>query len=339
MMRQMLCGLIVALLAAPSVHGQSWAEKMFQGPSSHDFGIIARGARAEHEFVLKNIYVGDVQIVSARPNCGCTSVRITQPTLKTYERGSIVASINSDSFLGHQAATINVVFDQPARAVVQLHVKVYVQADVVVEPGAIDFGEVAAAQTAEQTLTIRAARGGRWAITGVDAPEDRYATELAETSRTAGAVEYRLRVRLGEGVEPGLLSDVLLLRTNDPATPQIPVEVRGRVLAALSASPAPLFLGVLSPGQKVSRALVIRAAKPFRILSITADGEGFSFSAGGQGASNGPAAQSPRPVHVVSVSFTAGDQPGPVARTIRVTADLDGGAKVAVTVSALVVEP
>jgi len=264
--------------------------------------------------------------------------RITKSTLKTYEQGSIVASINSDSFLGHQGATITVVIDRPAYAVVQLHVKVYVQPDVVVEPGQVDFGEVAAGQSTEKTLSIRARRGSRWAIIGVEAPEDRYATELVETSRRYGRVEYSLRVRLREGVEPGLLSDVLLLKTNDPAARQIPVAVRGRVLAPLSVSPSSLFLGVLLPGQKVSRALVIRGPRPFRILSVTADGEGFSFSEAGPGSGN-PAAQTPRPLHVISVSFTAGEQPGPVARTIRVTADLEAGAEVAVPLSALVVEP
>jgi len=334
----LLLALCVFASSSASASAQNWAEKMFQGPLSHDFGTIARGAKAEHEFVLKNIYVGDVHIASARPSCGCTSVRITKSTLKTYEQGSIVASINSDSFLGHQGATITVVIDRPAYAVVQLHVKVYVQPDVVVEPGQVDFGEVAAGQSTEKTLSIRARRGSRWAIIGVEAPEDRYATELVETSRRYGRVEYSLRVRLREGVEPGLLSDVLLLKTNDPAARQIPVAVRGRVLAPLSVSPSSLFLGVLLPGQKVSRALVIRGPRPFRILSVTADGEGFSFSEAGPG-SGDPAAQTPRPLHVISVSFTAGEQPGPVARTIRVTADLEAGAEVAVPLSALVVEP
>lgn len=338
MMRQMLSGLMLALVVAAGGQAQSWAEKMFRGPLSHDFGTIARGARAEHEFVLKNIYVGDVRIVSARPNCGCTSVRISQPTLKTYEQGAIVVSINSNSFLGHQGATISVVFDQPAPAVVQLHVKVFVQPDVTVKPGAVDFGQVGAGQAAEQTLSIRATRGSRWAITAVEAPSERYETELVETARGSGAVEYRLRVRLRQEVEPGLLGDTLLLKTNDPDLPQVPVALRGRVLAPLSASPAALFLGVLAPGQKVSRALVIRAAKPFHILAITADGQGFSFSTAAPGAGDS-GAPTPRPLHVISVAFTAGGQPGPVACTIRVSADLNGGAEVVVPVSALVVEP
>lgn len=56
--------LVVVLLSTPTF-GQEWAAKMFT-TTSHDFGTVARGERAEFEFVLENLYVEDVHIVGVR---------------------------------------------------------------------------------------------------------------------------------------------------------------------------------------------------------------------------------------------------------------------------------
>ena len=95
--------LVVLLLAAPCA-AQEWADKMFE-TRSHDFGTIARAAKAEFAFELTNLYLEDVHIASVRASCGCTTPRIEKETLKTYEKGAIIAHINSESFLGRQGAT------------------------------------------------------------------------------------------------------------------------------------------------------------------------------------------------------------------------------------------
>ena len=81
MFQRTLLTLSTAVLLASSAGAQEWAEKMFE-IRSHDFGTIARGAKAEYEFSLKNIYVEDVHIASVRVSCGCTTPRIKKPLLK-----------------------------------------------------------------------------------------------------------------------------------------------------------------------------------------------------------------------------------------------------------------
>ena len=44
------------------------------------------GSKAEFDFTLSNLYVEDVHIVTAYSSCGCTSVDVVKPTLKTYRR-------------------------------------------------------------------------------------------------------------------------------------------------------------------------------------------------------------------------------------------------------------
>ena len=115
MIRASMPSLLAALLLAVPCSAQEWADKMFAA-RSHDFGSIARGAKAEFAFELTNLYLEDVHIASVRASCGCTTPRIEKDTLKTYEKGAVIAHINSDRFLGNQGATITVTIDKPQYA-------------------------------------------------------------------------------------------------------------------------------------------------------------------------------------------------------------------------------
>ena len=79
MSRSILLALSLATLTAFPASAQKWAKEMFE-TTSHDFGKIAKGAKAEYEFVVTNIYMGNVHIASARPSCGCTSVKAASST-------------------------------------------------------------------------------------------------------------------------------------------------------------------------------------------------------------------------------------------------------------------
>ncbi len=118
-----------SFLAASPLFGQEWARKMFK-VTEHDFGTCARNARAEYEFVFENLYMEDVHVAGVRTSCGCTTPSVVNPTLKTYEKGAILAHFNTDHFLGQRGATLTVTIDKPFYAEVQLHVSGYIRSDV-----------------------------------------------------------------------------------------------------------------------------------------------------------------------------------------------------------------
>ena len=60
---------IVSFFAGP-VLAQQWAKDMFE-TTKHDFGTVARGAKAEFRFELTNRYLEDVHIAGVRSSCGC----------------------------------------------------------------------------------------------------------------------------------------------------------------------------------------------------------------------------------------------------------------------------
>jgi hypothetical protein len=315
------------LLAAPCL-AQRWAADMFE-TRSHDFGTIARGAKAEYEFVFTNKYVEDVRVASVRTNCGCASLSIRQKDVQTYEQGAIVARINSDKFLGAQRATITVTFDRPHRAEVQLNVRVFIRGDVVFDPGSVVFGSVDQGEGAERTVTVT--RHGRtdWNILEVRSGDEFLGAEVVRTSRVAGRTECELRVRLDPAAPVGPLGGHLVLVTNDARAREIPLAVEGRVVAAVSASPSTLFLGVVAPGGSVARQVVVRGRTPFRIVAVEPECDCLEVTL--------PADAEPKTLHLLPVRLTAPARPGKLTKTIRIRTDVEASPLV-VTVQAAVME-
>src|SRR3990172_2744604 len=255
MVRKVAALLLLTLLCGSPLHAGDWARNMFE-TTSHDFGSLARDAKAEFHFVLKNIYVEDVHIAGARASCGCTTVRIEKPLLATYEKGAIVASINTPQFTGRKGATITVTFDKPFYATTQLQVTSYIRSDVVFSPGSVQFGAVDHGTAAQKTVTVTYAGRSDWQITDITSANPPLSVKRSEAGRSRGSVAYELLVRLDEHVPPGYLHDRLMLLTNDPKSPQIPLAVEGEGQSGIMVTPGSLFMGVVEPGQKVTKQLV-----------------------------------------------------------------------------------
>jgi hypothetical protein len=283
--------------------------------TSHNFGTVARGSKVEHTFTVTNIYQEEVHIASVRSSCACTTPQIANSTLKTWDKGKIVAQFNTRSFLGDKNATVTVTIDKPFFAEVQLQVAGYIRSDVVLDPGFVDFGNVDQGGAAEKKLNISYAGRDTWKIVDVQSANRHLEAQLTETSRTAGQVGYQLIVRLRNDAPVGYLKDHLTLITNDERSKEIPVDVEGQIVADLTVSPASLFMGVIQPGKKVTKQLVVKGKKPFKITAIECDDPSFTFKTPETAAT----------VHLVPVTYEAGEEPGKVTQKIRIQTDIGEG--------------
>ncbi|MBN2023319.1 MAG: DUF1573 domain-containing protein [Pirellulales bacterium] len=308
-----IAAVVFSGLFAVSASAQQWAMDMFK-VTNHDFGSVARGAKAEFAFPVTNPYLEDVHVAGVRSSCNCTTPRIVKPDLKTYETGAIVAHINTDRFLGGKGATITVTFDKPYHAEVRLHVNAYIRSDVVFEPGSVNLGEVDQGKPSEQKVRVQYAGRNDWRIQEVRSDNPHLAGQIVEVSRGGGQVSYELAVHLDDDAPAGYVNDHLILVTNDNRMTQVPVAVEGRVVSGVTVSPARLFMGVVKPGEEVKKQLVVRGKKPFRIVSITCDDGSFKVDPS--------VGQEPKELHVVPITFVAGKDPGKVARTLQIETDL-----------------
>jgi hypothetical protein len=175
---------------------------------------------------------------------------------------------------------------------------------------------------------VRYAGRSDWKITEVKTANPNLEAKIAETSRQGGQVSYRLSVRLKPGAPAGYLQDQVLLVSDDRRV--MPVNVEGRLVAELSVNPASLAFGRLEPGQKVTKQIVVQGKRPFTIADIVCNNnECFTFEI----------SKEAKRVHLIPVTFTAGNEMGPISQKIQIRTDLASGAAGEVRALAEVVAP
>jgi hypothetical protein len=298
-----------------AARGQDWASAMFNH-TSHDFGTVARGAKVEHRFVIENIYEEDARLASVRSTCGCTSPVYPTHVFKTWDKIEIVAKLDTRGFIGQKDATLKVVFAQPFPAEVQLHVHAYIRSDVVVQPGVIQFATVAQGSSPPpQKVSVDYAGRSDWRILKIESANPHLQIQAAETYRAAGQVAYELRVTLKDDAPVGYIRDQLVLVTNDTNSraARVPVPVEGVVAATVAVRPSSLQ-EVADAGETLSRRLVIEGRAPFRVLAVRCTDERIKFAV----------PRKAERVHLIPVSFTAGEVPEKVSATIHIETDAAG---------------
>ena len=299
---------------------------------THDFGSVALHAEVERRFAFKNIYKEDVVISSVSSNCGCTKASASKSVIRSGETAEIIARVDTSGrqHTKGRKATITVVFSKPALAEVQMQVKTYIRADVGFDPGSIEFGTTTQGKSVVKRAYLQYEGRPDWKLIGVQKTNPGIRAEAREARRTATGVVYEILVELKANAEPGYIHDLLKFKTNDPdpATASIFLPIRGVVTAPLTAKPSYLQLGVVPKNTTITKNLVVCGATPFQILRVDSNDKRMSFLK----------TDLKRTVHVVPVTFRAGDQTGAISETIVVSTSQKNEAPLRVAATGYVVD-
>ena len=313
----------VFFTSAEPLLAQEWAKKMFS-VTSHNFGTVAKGSKTEYRFVFRNAYKEDLHVVGVRTSCGCTSPEVTKSDLKTHETAEIVAKFNTRTFLGQHGATLTVTFDKPFYAEVQLRVAGNIRGDVTFEPPFVDLGNVDLGAGAERSVRVTRVGSAPWDITDVRSANPNFEVSLSKPTRSSSQTAYDLTLRLKADSPAGYMKGQLILVTSDPRATQIPMDVEGRVVAAVTVSPQLLSLGSVKCGGTVTKNVVVRANRDFCITGVDCE----------HGCLTCEPRTTPAKVHILPVTFQAGDLAGRVEQQLKISTDLGEGAVPVVTVQA-----
>jgi len=309
------CWLLVVLGAA-SAKADAWTDALFP-ETRYDFGMVPRGVKVKHDFLLVNRLGEPITIVSLRPSCGCTSGKALQATVAPGESTVIEAEMDTRNFVGPKATVlfVNLITASGREAEARLAVSSHILSDIVMNPGTIDFGTVKSGQPATQVLTVDRINGAGWRFTRMVSASRALSAQLVETARKEGSVSYSLSVSLKPDAPIGQLRDELRLISNDPESPSIPVMVTGVIRGDLTAAPSVLSLGQVHSSAGAQGRFIVRSSRPFAIRSIEGAGDGFATS------SPDATRQS---THVVTVAYKPeeGTARGDIRRVFRVHTDL-----------------
>jgi hypothetical protein len=203
---------------------------------------------------------------------------VSKNLLQPRESAILEANMDTSKFTkpGHRTVSIFVSVGPQYISTATVQVMANRRDDVVFNPGQVSFGVVAGGQSLTRTIEVEYAGVLDWRVSEViknDAPVEVVQEEMY---RRPGQVGYRLRVTLKPDAPPGQLTSKLLLKTNDPASPLVPVLVEATIQAPLTVVPSALSFGNAKVGETLSKRVIVRGIVPFKIMGIEGIGDSFT---------------------------------------------------------------
>ena len=113
----------------------------------HDFGMVPRGVKVKHDFLLVNRLAEPITILNLRPSCGCTSGRTNTSMVAPGQTAVIEAEMDTRNFVGPKSTVlyVSLITASGREGEVGLGVTSHILSDVVLNPGAITLGPSCAA--------------------------------------------------------------------------------------------------------------------------------------------------------------------------------------------------
>jgi hypothetical protein len=276
-----VCGWVSAT-TAPALAQENWGAKMLDRPMV-DFGSVAKGADARQRLKIRNVYQEMIQITSVTTSCACFKATLAE-SAKQIPSGQTVElelTINTLNYQQKRDATLTLSFYEPTKRIstdVRVPLQGYIRTDVVFTPGSINFGNVDVGVGSQQLVRVAYAGRPDWRIVDVKSSNPNVVSEIKETSRGNGLVNYDLMVQLKSNTPAGTLRDQLTLITDDKdRNPQVPLLVYGMVESEITITPETLAYSPLNPGETETKFLIVRAKKPIVIEKIEREKGDDSF--------------------------------------------------------------
>jgi hypothetical protein len=287
----------------------NWAEQTFSELAMH-FGTVPKGANVVKSVTVTNPYKEDLQLTNIGTSCGCFQASTPKKVLKTHESTVISVSMNTIKFSGDRNANLDVTmtFNGKDYKSVRIPLKGFIRTDFEINPPAVNLATVEQGRGTTRSVILRSNRPGM-KVTGVQATNPMVKPEVRQ--RGAVGSEFEIAVSLDPSTPLGDIRDVLSIRTNDPSTPELQVEVSGKVEPDLVITPQQLTLGNMRPGVPVTKSIIIRGQRPFVIDKLERDTELDVWKS--------KYSRDAKNLHTINLTMTPPDQPGEYTETFTIS--------------------
>ena len=246
-----------------------------------DAGIVAKGAKAAHEFTIRNAGTEMLQIREVRPACGCTVVSY-DAAIPPGGEGKVRAEVDTGSFSGAIAKEVTVFTSDPGNPMIQLTIRAQVRAALDAQPGYFRFLHVAGAPAESGTQIVWSADFPDLQVLSVTSPLPaltvtfRPATESEREPQGRGN-QWVIAATLASEPPPGPLSGDVHVETNHPRKKVLDIPIAGYVRPVLMVTPPTADFGSFPAGQPRKGSVLITnyGAAPLQLLGVDSDVKGL----------------------------------------------------------------
>ena len=221
-----------------------------------DYGIVPKGDKLEWAFLVKNTGDADLQIIAAKPGCGCT-VADFDKVIKPGSTGKVTAHVDTTAFAGPIAKTVTLETNDPNTPTAQLTLHAIVKPYVEAYPAGFVRFNLLQGDADTQTVTLYSEEEEPFEIKDVEVPADYIKAtvtkvekkeDLAPNVGRPGQNQYRINITVGgPDAKVGPLADKVRVVTTSKHQPEYLISVAGVVRPTFRVDPVGVNFGEVAP--------------------------------------------------------------------------------------------
>jgi hypothetical protein len=232
-----------------------------------DFGTVPKGQKLDWSFVVHNTGTTDLEILAAKPACGCT-VADFDKIIKPGQTGKVTAHVDTTNFAGPIAKAVTLETNDASTPNAQLTITAIVKPYVDAFPAGFVRFNMLQGDVDKQTLTIFSEDEVPFEIVKVESPQEWIKVDYKKAEGSdiqkigrSGQNQYKFDVTLGgPDVRVGPLAEKIHIVTNSKFQPDYWVSVAGVVRPTYRVDPTAVNFGDVAPTDSAAtRVIMLRS--------------------------------------------------------------------------------
>lgn len=220
-----------------------------------DFGTVPKGQKIDWAFEIKNTGTADLEILSAKPACGCT-VADYDKVIKPGQIGKVSAHVDTTGFAGPISKAVTLETNDPNTPTAQITISAIVKPYVEAYPAGYVRYNMLQGDVEKQSVTLYTEEEAPFEIVAIESPQewikvDAKKLEAADVVPQIGRkdqAQYRLDFTVGgPDSRVGPLAEKVRVVTNSKHQPEYWISVTGVVRPPFRVDPTGINFGEVAP--------------------------------------------------------------------------------------------
>ena len=255
--RLIVITMLLALTVVPFAVAQEEAAK---GPRVtlveplKDFGTVAKGEKLEFPFLIKNTGTTDLEILAAKPTCGCT-VADYDKVIKPGQTGKVTAVVDTASLTGPITKAVTLETNDPSTPTAQVTITAVVKPYVEAYPAGYVRYQILQGDVEKQSVTLYSEETEPFEIVKIESPQEWIKVEPKKLEGLevlklgrANQNQWKLDVTVGgPDATIGPIAEKIRVITNSKHQPEYLVSVSGVIRPTFRVEPTVLNFGEVAP--------------------------------------------------------------------------------------------
>ncbi|HEU4522782.1 MAG TPA: DUF1573 domain-containing protein [Thermoanaerobaculia bacterium] len=258
--------LLVALTGSAFAQTEEKAPRLTLVDPIKDFGTVAKGEKLNWTFTVKNTGSSDLEILSARPACGCTVAEFDK-VIKPGQTGKVVSVVDTTSFTGPISKSVALETNDPAAPNAQVTISAIVKPYVDVHPAGFVRFNMLQGDVETQSVTLYSDEAEPFQIVKVETPQEWIKVDYKKLDQPLPAMgregqnQYRFVFTVGgPDARVGPLAERVKITTNSKHQPEFNISVTGVIRPTYRVEPSGVNFGEVAPADSAAtRAIVLKS--------------------------------------------------------------------------------